>query len=125
MSTPPSIKIASVWRHLRQEGELRVYVGRKCRGYPESPLHDPHFGGSKEDALEGFRTHLRRESADHKSPAACEILRLARLHAAGHPITLLCWCAPGPEGIPLDGEVICHAQIIGQVVEKVSRRIRA
>jgi hypothetical protein len=125
MSTPPRIKVASVWRHLRQESEVRVYVGRKCRGYAESPLHNPHFGGGKEDALEGFRTHLRRELADPRSPAALEVVRLAELHAAGHPITLLCWCAPGPEGLPLDGVVICHAQIIGQVVEKVSEKLRA
>ena len=119
-----SIKVASVWRHIRQEGEVRVYVGRMCRGYSESPLHNPHFKGSREEILEGFRGHLRQELADPKSPAALEILRLAQLHASGESVTLLCWCAPGPEGLPLDGKVICHAQIIGQVVERVSSRMK-
>lgn len=103
---------------------MRVYVGRACRGYTESPLHNPFQGLSKEEALARYRVWLRDAIRDPASAQARELVRLAELVAADAEVTLLCWCATTPAGLRATDPHICHAQIVAGIIEKVSRRIK-
>ena len=119
------VKIASVWRHHRSDDEVRVYTGRKCRGYEDSPLGKPaSFKGGREHVLEQYRSWLKDKLQDSSSPQAKEILRISKLVASGYPVTLLCWCAKDSQGLTTqDQPYTCHAQIVGEVVEKVAARL--
>jgi len=119
------VKIGSVWRHHRTDDEVRIYIGRDCRGYVGSPLGKPaYFKGP--DALEQYRNWLREKLSDPQSPQALEILRISELVASGKPVTLLCWCAKDSRGLTTqDRPYICHAQIVGEVVEKVAVRFQS
>lgn len=119
-------RIASVWHHRRSDDEVRVYTGRACRGYKESPLGKPReFTPDKGPVLEQYRTWLREKVKDPRSPQTKELLRIAALVAGGKKVTLLCWCAKDANGLTSeDLPFICHAQIVGEVVERVARRIK-
>jgi|APSaa5957512622_1039677.scaffolds.fasta_scaffold26825_2 hypothetical protein len=121
------VRIGSVWRHHRSDDEVRVYTGRKCRGYKASPLGKPaRFKGGRELVLEQYRSWLKGKLQDKTSPQAREILRISELVASGCQVTLLCWCAKDAEGLSTeDLPHTCHAQIIGEVVEKVAVRLKS
>ena len=110
------IRVASVWRHHRREGEERVYVGRTCRGYPGSPLGNPYRGG---DALSNYETWLRSRIQERDPKVVAELIRIAELSEV-RDVTLLCWCAKSSDGLLPEDPLICHAQIVGRVVGKIA-----
>ena len=109
------VRVANIWKHHRSEGEIRVYVGRACRGYPQSPLGNPYRAseGGRDQALTQYRAWLTEALQDARSPAAAEVIRLARLVAGGADLVLLCWCAPKD----------CHGDIVAEAVEKLAARM--
>ena len=101
---------------------MRIYTGRKCRGYKASPLGKP-LRFKNPGALDKYRDWLKEKLKDPDSPQAKEILRISKLVAQGYQVTLLCWCAKDAQGLTTEKPHTCHAQIIGEVVEKVSLRL--
>jgi uncharacterized lipoprotein YddW (UPF0748 family) len=116
--------VASVWRHHRREGEVRIYTGRACRGYEASPLGKPAWmTRDKGPPLDQYRDWLR-EKLQTDTPQRREILRISHLLAEGQQVTLLCWCAKTNEGLDSSQEPYrCHAQVIAKVTEEVARRM--
>lgn len=111
-----SVQVANIWKHHRSEGEIRVYIGRACRGYPQSPLANPYRAskGGRELAITQYRTWLQDALQDAGSPQAVEMVRLARIVADGGELVLLCWCHPKP----------CHGDIVAVAVERLAARLR-
>ena len=107
-------RVASIWKHHRSEGEVRVYIGRACRGYPQSPLANPHkvADHGRGNTLGLYREWLREALKDLEHPATREIIRLAHL-VLKEDVVLLCWCSPAP----------CHGDIVKKAVEKLSSRL--
>lgn len=109
------VQVANIWKHHRSPDEVRVYIGRACRGYPQSPLANPYRSselGSKDLALQAYRDWLKSQLRDSQTPAALEILRLSQT-ALEEQVTLLCWCTPAP----------CHGDIVREAVEKLMVRL--
>jgi hypothetical protein len=108
------IRVANIWKHLRSPGETRVYIGRACRGYAQSPLANPwKIGQDRDETLGRYRDWLRETLKDTTSPQAQEILRLGHLVSAGEDLVLLCWCSPSA----------CHGDLVAEVVQKVASRL--
>lgn len=103
-----------------------MYVGRACRGYPQSPLGNPYRSSPehpKGEAIARYRVWLKG-CLDARTPEVCdEVLRLARLTHEGENVVLLCWCAPTAEGLRSTDPVVCHGQVVAGVVEQVARRM--
>lgn len=108
------VRVANIWKHLRTETETRVYIGRACRGYAQSPLANPWKVEEKRgETLARYRDWLREALKDPTSPQAREVFRLGQLVAAGEDLVLLCWCAPRS----------CHGDLVAEVVAKVGNRL--
>jgi len=108
-------QVVNIWTYHREEGVERVYVGRACRGYPQSPLANPWRAPEKEreQTLARYRVWLREALQDKDSPQAQEILRLAKKVAAGERLALLCWCKPKN----------CHGDIVQEAVDRLALTI--
>lgn len=104
----PSITVT----HVKAAPLDAVYIGRKYRGRPASPLANPfkvRIEADRKEAIERYRGWLGNElSTWPGSAAAQEIKRLAAMHRAGQPIVLACWCAPRP----------CHGDVVAEFVRK-------
>jgi len=110
------VQVANIWKHHRTEDEVRVYIGRACRGYSRSALANPFRRddeGSKEQAILRYREWLRDQLREPNSAAAREILRLGQMVAGGTEVTLLCWCSPAS----------CHGDVVQVAVERVASRL--
>jgi len=118
MSNPLALSVISV-RNFSPRTSGIVYVGRACAGWAASPLGNPFKRaaiGSKEEAIHRYRAWLRsvarRASAGEalepaEAAAWAELLRLAKLAAAGEQLALGCWCAPAA----------CHAEVVCDAVQ--------
>lgn len=89
----------------RNEG---IYVGRKCYGYPQSPLGNPYVTKTPGETLPAYKRWLWNQIRDANSPVSKEIERLAEKVKAGEEIVLSCWCR-NPN--------TCHSSIIKAAVE--------
>lgn len=108
------VRVANIWKHLRSTTETRVYIGRACRGYLQSPLANPwKVEQDRGETLDRYRDWLREMLTNSTSPQAREILRLGQLVADGEDLVLLCWCAPKN----------CHGDLVAEVVQKVAARL--
>lgn len=98
--------------HVRNAPLDAVYIGRRYRGRPESPLANRwkvHTEDERQEAIERFRAWLDNELTNWPDgQASREIKRLAALHRAGQPIVLACWCAPKP----------CHGDVVAEFIRK-------
>lgn len=114
-----SVRVANIRKLHRSDDETRVYIGRRCQGYVESPLANPFrskdLPGGKEEAIAKYQVWLRSQLRDKSSAPAQEILRLGRLASEGASLVLMCWCHPSA----------CHGDIVCAAVLEVARRIQS
>ncbi len=83
-----------------------LYIGRG------TPLGNPYrIGehGTREQVIEKYRVWLRGQWQAN-TPAKRELIRLARMHADGEDIFLVCSCRPLP----------CHADVVKDAIEKIA-----
>lgn len=81
------------------------YIGRP------SPLGNPYIigrDGSRTEVIAKYKKWLWQQ-LQSETPAKKELLRLARVYAKQHRITLVCWCAPDP----------CHGDVIASALEQI------
>ena len=76
-----------------------------------------HVVGSRADAIACYRRWLWDDnlkpwlSGAEPTPAAAEVLDLARKHVDGDQLTLVCWCKPQP----------CHGDVVRSAIEWLVR----
>ena len=109
------IRVANIRKHIRTEGEVRVYVGRAAKDYDASPLANPFRvqDGGRDVALTRYRNWLQKALSERLMAPTDEIIRIAMMVAGGADVVLLCWCAPAK----------CHADIIKVAVERLAGRL--
>jgi hypothetical protein len=91
-----------VWSKRHPFPEDSVYVGRPTRwGNPFKVGRD----GSQTDVVAKYARWIAE-------PARADLRRRVRTELSGKH--LVCWCAP-PGGLAIDGEPLCHAQVLMSV----------
>ena len=109
----PEIKIINIKgsSHLKLS-EGMVYVGRRARGLPESPLANPFKigpDGTREEVIAKYRAWLEGAIQRADIPAIAELERLYEIARDTGRLTLACWCHPQP----------CHADVIAAAIKKM------
>lgn len=98
--------------HVKDAPLDAVYIGRKYRDRPASPLANRwkvFKEAERADAIQRYEAWLRTEIADFPSGAAAqEIKRLGALYRAGRHIDLACWCAPKA----------CHGDVVMRFIRR-------
>lgn len=96
-----------------------VYVGRKFRDIPGSPLGNPHtvrlYG--RQRCIEMFRQDLWLAIQDHQRGHLVAVVE--RVLALADDATLICWCLNAEDD---GGELCCHAQVISRAARYLRSR---
>jgi hypothetical protein len=93
-------------------GGKGVYIGRKCFGYPGSPLMNPfplRTETERPGVITRYRAHLLAKIAAGDPPIVAELRRLHALFRAGEDVALVCWCSPRA----------CHGDVVKEVLEGI------
>ena len=91
-------------------GDTGVYIGRKTRDYPRSPLANPEYLAREEDrpkVIAQYKTWLWKKIQAGDPKVMAELWRLLDLARRPEGVTLLCWCRGVNETKPA-----CHGDVI-------------
>lgn len=105
-----------------KHGARGEYIGRPQKGQKPSPLRNrwssKDYGGgikvgSVAESIACFERDLEEKIARKDPEVMAELTRLFRKAQQG-PLTLVCWCAPGP----------CHGDVVKKVLERTARKMQ-
>lgn len=86
-----------------------IYIGRRCAGWQQSPLANPHklqADDIREDVIDQYRRHLWACVKRGDLAIIAELTRIAGMVQRGEAVQLGCWCAP----------LACHGDVVKEAV---------
>lgn len=87
------ISVGNVWDK-RKEGVTYVYIGRKSKSLPRSPLANPYFiteTDTRDMVCDMYEDYLQ-ECLARDSEVRAELNRIGDLLLTGHDVVLTCYC---------------------------------
>jgi hypothetical protein len=86
-----------------------IYVGRRCKGWAQSPLRNPiklTHESQRSEAIAEYRRYLWQKINDNDPAITAELARIATIVQRGEAVRLGCWCHP----------YACHGDVVKQAV---------